>query len=147
MFSFSLISLPDSFSVDPERVQEIIALVDQEVNIPQRGMVHLAFLMDDEIRALNHQYRGKDTTTDVLSFHYFEDFSALSDADIAGECVFSESRILLQAEEQGHAPEREFETLLIHSLLHLLGYDHESDEEYIEMWEVEKKIREKVSRI
>lgn len=93
------------------------------------------------MQELNRTYRQKDSTTDVLSFHYFEDFSSLTPRDTAGECIFSESRILMQASEHGHSPRTEFEILLIHSILHILGYDHETDEEYEEMWEYEEKLR------
>jgi probable rRNA maturation factor len=100
-------------------------------------------LTDDEIQALNREHRGIDSTTDVLSFHYFDDFSDIDPTDTAGEIILSESRILSQAEEHGHSPERECEILIIHSILHILGYDHETDEEYAEMWEVESDLRDK----
>jgi probable rRNA maturation factor len=56
----------------------------------------------------------------------------------------SESRILSQSLEYGHSASEEFEILLIHSLLHLLGYDHEADQDYEIMFAVEKEIREKM---
>lgn len=84
---------------------------------------------------LNREYRGIDKTTDVLSFHYFDDFSDLDDrVDTAGECIFSEQKILSQARDFGHSPEEEFEILCIHSILHILGFDHETDEDYQDMW-------------
>lgn len=55
--------------------------------------------------------------------------------------ILSESRILTQATEHGHSPERELEILIIHSILHILGYDHETDEEYEEMWKWEEGLR------
>ena len=56
--------------------------------ITQRGILNIAFLPDEEIQILNREYRGIDKTTDVLSFHYFDDFSDLDPAtDIAGECI------------------------------------------------------------
>jgi probable rRNA maturation factor len=93
---------------------------------------------------LNKNYRGKDTTTDVLSFHYFEDFSGISHTDIAGECIFSQSKILSQAVEYGHTPKEEFEILLIHSVLHILGFDHEDDTDFEDMWRYEENIRTKI---
>ena len=110
------------------------------MDIAQAGTVNIAFLSDDEIQVLNKNYRGIDKTTDVLSFHYFEDFEWLKDDEIAGEIIMSESKILSQAEEYGNIPETEFAKLLIHSSLHLLGYDHENDEEYEEMHTEEQKI-------
>jgi probable rRNA maturation factor len=97
-------------------------------------------LSDDEIQELNKMHRGIDKTTDVLSFHYFEDFTDLKDDEIAGEIIMSETKILSQAKEYGNTSEAEFAKLLIHSTLHLLGYDHENDEEYEEMHIEEQKI-------
>ena len=109
----------------------------------QNGILNIAFISDEEMQNLNKNYRGKDASTDVLSFHYFEDFSEITPTDIAGECIFSESKILSQAVEYGHTPKEEFEILLIHSILHILGFDHEDDEDYEDMWKWEKEIREK----
>lgn len=142
MFSYQIINLPSGFSLDESRISDILHAVHDTVNILQKGVLNIAFLSDDEIQKLNKNYRAKDTTTDVLSFHYFEDFSHLSEADIAGECIFSESKILSQAVDYGHTPKEEFEILLVHSILHILGFDHENDEDYEEMKKYEEKIRE-----
>lgn len=141
MFSYQILNHPESFTIDETRVDEIFQTMSTNVDIVQEGSLNIAFLSDDEIESLNREYRGIDKTTDVLSFHYFDDFSQLWDDEVAGECIFSESRILSQAEEHGHSPREEFEILLIHSILHILWYDHESDEEYEEMKEVEDIIR------
>lgn len=110
------------------------------MDVTQAGTVNIAFLSDEEIQELNKNHRGIDKTTDVLSFHYFEDFIGLKDGEIAGEIIMSEAKILSQAEEYGNTPEAEFAKLLIHSTLHLLGYDHEDEEEYEEMHAEEQKI-------
>ncbi len=82
------------------------------------------------MQALNKQYREKDMTTDVLSFHYFEDFSSLTPDDTAGEILLSESKVQSQAQEYNHTVEAEVYKLVIHGILHIIGYDHETDEEY-----------------
>jgi probable rRNA maturation factor len=110
----------------------------------QNGILNIAFLTDEEIRVLNRDHRGIDKTTDVLSFHYFDDFSDLGSDEVAGEIILSESRIQEQAEEHKHSRERECEILVIHSILHILGYDHETDEEYVEMWKVESPLRDQL---
>ncbi len=92
------------------------------------------------MQELNLQYRGINATTDVLSFHYFEDFANCSATDIVGEIVFSSSRLMSQAEEYGYSIEDELYRLTVHGVLHILGYDHESDEEYDAMWDIEKKM-------
>lgn len=141
MFSFQILNHPEKFTLDASRIQTIFERVNEMVDIPQRGILDIAFLSDAEIQVLNRDHRGIDKTTDVLSFHYFEDFSDVADDDIAGEIILSESRILAQAEEYEHTAEREFETLVIHSILHIIGFDHETDEDYEAMWSYEEPLR------
>lgn len=141
MFQFSLINHPEHFHISAEKITDIFAYIAETLPVPQQGRLNIAFVSDEEMQALNRDYRGMDRTTDVLSFHYFDDFSALSDEDIAGECIFSEAKILAQAAQYAHSPEEEFAILLIHSILHILGHDHETDEDFEAMWEYEKPIR------
>ena len=140
MFTPSLLNPPDNFTIRPEIIEMVFRSISEHVDIAQAGTVNIAFLWDTEIQSLNNNYRGIDKTTDVLSFHYFEDFEWLKTEEIAGEIIMSEVKILAQATEYGNTPEAEFTKLLIHSTLHLLGYDHEDDEEYEEMHAKELKI-------
>ncbi len=137
-----MINHSEKFELDPSRILEIVECIAKVVDIPQFGTIHLAFLSDEEIQVLNREYRWIDRTTDVLSFHYFEDFSQLKSEDIAGEIILSESRILIQAIDHHHTPREECEILLIHGLLHILGFDHETDEDFEVMWKYESMIRE-----
>lgn len=142
MFSYQLLSHPENFSIENIRISEICTYIADIVSIPQWGILNIAFISDEEIRVLNHQYRGIDSTTDVLSFHYFDDFSTLWEEEIVWEIIMSESRIVTQAKEHWHSEKEEFETLLIHGILHILGFDHEEDDEYETMWKIEKPARE-----
>ncbi|MBC7503578.1 rRNA maturation RNase YbeY [Candidatus Gracilibacteria bacterium] len=144
MFQFQILNLPESFTIDETRISRIFELVSLSVDISQLGILNIAFLADDEIQSLNREHRGNDSTTDVLSFHYFDDFSDLSIADTAGEIILSESRIISQAQEHGHSRERECEILVLHSILHIIGFDHETNEEYADMWAVEGGLRKKL---
>ena len=96
--------------------------------------VSVTFTDDDGIRKLNRNYRKIDKPTDVLSFPLF-DFEGEGDAmseeldDMLGDIVLSLERAAAQAEEFGHSFEREVSFLTVHSMLHLLGYDHETSEE------------------
>lgn len=141
MFSHQLLSHPESFQIDENHIWAIFEYIAQVVAIPQKGILNIAFLSDEEIRSLNHQYRGIDSTTDVLSFHYFDDFSNVWDDEVVGEIIMSESRIRSQSVDHGHSEASEFETLAIHGILHILGYDHEDDDDYKAMWQIEKPIR------
>lgn len=97
--------------------------------------VSVTYTDNSKIHALNKQYRGVDRPTDVLSFPMM-DFSGESDEPVADEPVVSLGDIVLslekakeQALEYGHSFEREVAFLTVHSMLHLLGYDHETGEE------------------
>ena len=110
-----------------------VALDAQGVNVPCEVSV---LITDDKgIQALNKEFRGIDRPTDVLSFPLQEltpgDFKA-DEAEISpetgrlplGDVVISSERICAQAKEYGSTDEREMVYLVIHSILHLLGYDH-----------------------
>jgi probable rRNA maturation factor len=87
--------------------------------ISLKGEVSVLLTRDEGIRALNRQYRRKDKATDVLAFPAAK--------GIAGDLVISVETALRQAEERHHALEMEVKVLLLHGLLHLAGYDHETD--------------------
>lgn len=105
---------------------------------------------DDYIRQLNSQYRGKDVATDVLSFAMNEHCAGEHEPDIAeapgdieillGDIIISLETTARQAEEYGHSLERELAYLTIHGMLHLLGYDHEAEEERLEMRQEEEYV-------
>lgn len=139
MFLFSILSTP-SFEINPKIIKTIFQTIWKKIPLTQKGTLNIVFVSDEEIQSLNKTYREKDAVTDVLSFHYFEDFSQLKNDDIAGELIFCESKIILQWEEYGLGSEKEFYKLLIHSILHILGYDHESDEDYEIMQPLEESI-------
>ena len=85
-----------------------------------------------EIKALNAEYRDIDAPTDVLSFPM--------DDECLGDIAISMEKVLEQAEEYGHSPEREIAFLTVHGMLHLLGYDHIEEEERVQMRAREDQI-------
>lgn len=100
--------------------------------------VSVSYVNEQEIRVLNAQYRKVDSVTDVLSFP-MEDTDARGVA-LLGDIVLCMERAAEQAEEFGHSLERELSYLSVHSVLHLMGYDHELDDEKSEMRLLEKEI-------
>ncbi len=102
------------------------------------------------IRLLNHEQRGIDKETDVLSFPMLETEDGVlivEDSDIQDNCVFlgdiviSIEKAQAQAEAYGHSLEREMGFLAVHSMLHLLGYDHETGpQEESEMFEKQEMV-------
>lgn len=113
---------------------------------PDRFSISVSFVSSEEIRELNKLYRGIDSTTDVLSFPQYNGIEDLPKEGkvILGDVVISTEQALLQADEFGHTPERELTYLFVHSILHLLGYDHEIDDEKKGMRKLEEKIMAQV---
>jgi probable rRNA maturation factor len=97
--------------------------------------LHLHLVSDTAIRALNAAHRGKDSATDVLSFplHGPEFVLPPGEPVALGDVVVSYPRALAQAEEYGHSVERELAYLVAHGVLHVLGFDHEAEDEQREM--------------
>ncbi|MBR5641265.1 MAG: rRNA maturation RNase YbeY [Firmicutes bacterium] len=108
----------------------------------ERLSMSVSFVSADEIRDLNREYRDKDAVTDVLSFPQFDPYEYMQDWDevALGDVVICEERAKQQAEEFGHSYERELIYLFVHSCFHLLGYDHETEEEKKVMREKEEKV-------
>jgi len=98
--------------------------------------ISLSFVDEEEIRTLNRDYRNQDDITDVLSFPLEEDFP--QENELLGDIVLCVKRAEEQAREYGHSTERELIYLSIHSLFHLLGYDHMEEEEKKIMRQKEK---------
>lgn len=100
--------------------------------------VSVSFVEESEIQELNREYRKVDRVTDVLSFPLGErDGRAV---ELLGDIVICTNRAMVQAEEFGHSFEREVCYLSVHSALHLMGFDHEEDDEKGEMRKLEKEI-------
>ncbi|MEE1055998.1 MAG: rRNA maturation RNase YbeY [Acutalibacteraceae bacterium] len=106
--------------------------------------ISVTFVDNEEIHKLNKQYRDKDMPTDVLSFVMGEngtyDIDPKTGAQILGDVVISMEKAVEQAERYGHSLQREVGYLTAHSVLHLLGYDHEDNMERIRMREKEEKV-------
>jgi probable rRNA maturation factor len=85
-----------------------------------KGDLSVAIVSDRRMRALNRQFRGKDAVTDVLSF-------PSGDRGFLGDIVIASGVATKQAKAAGHTVTTEVRVLALHGLLHLLGYDHESD--------------------
>jgi len=102
----------------------------------------IVFVSDAAIRKLNRQFRGKDSTTDVLSFQSQPESFETGDQTNFGEIVISLDRAQAQAKENGLTLVNEVEQLILHGLLHLSGHDHEADDG--EMNRLELKLRKKL---
>jgi probable rRNA maturation factor len=120
------------------------ALVDTLENIcrtlePSDGDVGMVVVDDPYIRGINGRFRGKDRPTDVISFSYLED----ADADgLVGEVYISHQTVEREANDLGVDVAHLFLRIAVHGLLHVLGHDHEADDEARRMEERERAILE-----
>ena len=108
--------------------------------------VSLSFVDNEEIHELNREYRGVDRATDVLSFPLLtDDFDVEIEEESLGDIVISLERALEQSEEYNHSFEREVCFLVCHSMFHLLGYDHDTEENTKDMRKREEDVLNKLN--
>ena len=126
---------------------KLISQAKQVLGILELRDVELSLLICDDafIHPLNRDYRGKDKPTDVLSFAQREGDFAFEDDPILGDVIISLETTIRQAEERKHSTQRELSILLIHGILHLIGYDHIEDDEAEIMETKEKEILAQLS--
>lgn len=116
---------------------------------PAEVEISLSFVTPEEIRSLNNEYRGQDRETDVLSFPFYEPWEIRElkpnpgGETALGDIVICPPVAEAQAVAYGHSYIRELAFLAVHSLLHLLGYDHEDAEEERVMTEAQEAILQK----
>lgn len=132
-----------------ESLKTIAQLVFEEEGLSDNYEISLTLVDDNQIRELNRDYRGKDTPTDVLSFPLIEDFELEAKMDnemeiLLGDIVISLERAVEQSKEYSHSLNRELVYLMIHSLFHLVGYDHIDEEDKKKMRSKEKEIIRKI---
>lgn len=141
----------EQFEFDVEAlIKELAGKVLETEGVPFKNItLNVSFTDDEEIHAVNNEFRGIDKATDVLSFPAIDfdapaDFSNISEDDpdyfdpdtnelILGDIMISLEHAHKQAEEYGHSFRREIAFLITHSLLHLIGYDHMTDDERVVM--------------
>lgn len=106
----------------------------------------IALVDDDAMQELNASWRGKDQPTDVLAFSQREG-AELGEVDLLGDVVISIPTAERQAAERGHSLDHEIRELLVHGILHLLGYDHErSPEEAERMFARQREVLAAIKR-
>ena len=131
-------------------VHRIASLADATLDAVGRAGTSLTvvFVRDRAMRQLNRDFRSHDRTTDVLSFAADDDLagadqtSFIGDAQFLGDVVVSVETARQQASDAGHSLNRELDELVMHGVLHLCGYDHETDSG--KMNRLELKLRRKL---
>ena len=124
-----------------------VAALKGEGMDPEPVSLSVSFVGKDEIRKLNKDFRGVDRKTDVLSFPLYEKGCIPDAADLEegeelalGDVVICEEVCEEQAKEYGHSIQREIVYLFTHSVFHLLGYDHETEDDKADMRAREEEV-------
>lgn len=142
---FSEERMPGQAVVDKMNEAAKLCVLEEGLN-PDSIVISVTFVDEEEIHTLNRQYRDVDRITDVLSFPQFDDLNDIpEDGDVCiGDVVICPEQALLQADDFGHSPERELIYLFVHSVFHLLGYDHMEEDDKIEMRAKEELVMGKL---
>ncbi|MCP4498618.1 MAG: rRNA maturation RNase YbeY [Deltaproteobacteria bacterium] len=111
------------------RLRTLLGRIEKASGLLSQHQIELTFIDDDEMAELNGTWRGKNQTTDVLSFAAFDGEVMPGMEDEVGDILISTERAQIQAKECGHSVEVEIAVLVVHGMLHLLGFDHEHDVE------------------
>lgn len=133
------ISNDHSFPVDEARLQQTAARVLEQHNRAANAELTIVMTINEQVQGLNAQFRGLDAPTDVLSFP-----SNLKEGEVPpgellylGDILIAYPYALAQAEREGHDSSDSLSLLVIHGVLHLLGYDHDTPEKRAAMWEAQ----------
>jgi probable rRNA maturation factor len=122
-----VINLQRKVDLEVEAYRDFCSLLHTEVPEAVGKRFAVAFVSDRRMKQLNDMFRGKSGTTDVLSFpNEPDEFDP--DIDNLGDIVISAEQAAVQARENDLALEMEIRQLILHGLLHLCGYDHETDD-------------------
>ena len=141
---------------DPEPViRQAVRAVAYHKNLPRHLEVNVILTTPSVIRSINKVNRGVDSVTDVLSFPYFDyETPGVFTADtgpekesVLGDIIVCGSKIKEQAKKFGHSQKRELAFLIVHSMLHLIGYDHIKKADADIMEEEQKRIMDVVLKI
>ena len=118
--------------LDSSEVEHICSLVLEREGVERDVEISLSYVDEEEMHALNNEWRGIDRTTDVLSFECDSAFDADIPDDMTlelGDIILAPEVIARQASGFGNSPADECRLMLVHGMLHLLGYDHIQDGE------------------
>lgn len=127
----SVVSHREPEPLDESAFVRLARFVLEREEAPDGVELSIAIVEIEEMTRLNHSYRGKDAPTDVLSFGCDDPCPVTGPEELItlGDVVIAPAIAEVQARDYGHTVEEELNLLLVHGILHLLGYDHESDDD------------------
>ena len=129
-------------SVVRKKLRKSVSKIIKYLELPKQSELCISIVNDEKIRELNKNYRNINRATDILSFTQ----EIGLDNNLLGDLVISYQTALRHSKKYNVTIEREFNKLLIHGILHLIGYDHKKKKETGIMREKEKELEEFISR-
>lgn len=140
----------EEFNNYEEKYQKITEVALDYLKLDFSPVISISFVDNKYILKINKKYRDVDRETDVISFAFLDDDinreQTLMSKGIVplGDIYISVDKAKEQAENYGHSLERELSFLYVHGLLHLLGYDHQNEEQEKEMFSLQEEILNKL---
>lgn len=131
-------------------IMNVVNATAKMVKLPKNSEVSILLVDNGYIKELNLIYRNQNVPTDVLSFAMNEladdepEYDNMGEVNVLGDIVISLEQALTQSQDYGHPLSRELGYLVAHGMLHLMGYDHETEEEKRGMRHLEEKIMQTV---
>ncbi len=135
-----IINLQRKIKLDIAAIRAFAATLSELIEEAQSSLFGVAFVSDRRMKELNAAFRSKDSTTDVLSFPYKAEAFEPEQNNL-GDIVISAEQAAKQAAENGLTLEGEIKQLILHGVLHLCGYDHETDNGEMNARELELRER------
>ncbi len=136
MFHYTLFDTPKILT--KKYIENVWKALWEVTKMEQGGGINIIIVSPAEIASLNETYRGKEGPTDILTFPYRDSVNKAT--DIAGEIYLCLEKIQYYAEERGTSYEEQLKYIIVHGLVHMMGYDHETEKESKEMEKIEKRI-------
>lgn len=128
-------------------IHDLLRFVAKQEKVPEHAEVSISFVDNKTIRTLNKSYREIDEATDVISFalqdEVYGEQAIITDESlplVLGDIVISVEKAQEQADSYQHSLNREYGFLALHGFLHLLGYDHETEEDEQEMFTKQEEV-------
>lgn len=139
MIRTNIVNLPDYPFNGRKVIRSLARMVKKVEKIKGRHVLSVIFVNEEEMHQINKQYRNIDRSTDVISFAEVDSGYDHLPYEL-GDIFVNTDRVKSQADSYGHSEKREFAFLILHGMLHLLGYDHQTETDEKRMFALQDEI-------
>jgi len=139
MIRTNIVNLPDYPFNGRKVIRSLARMVKKVEKVKGRHVLSVIFVNEEEMHQINKQYRNIDRSTDVISFAEVDSGYGHLPYEL-GDIFVNTDRVKSQADSYGHSEKREFAFLILHGMLHLLGYDHQTETDEKRMFALQDEI-------